>query len=139
EERVGAFDAAAAWRAIATGASQRLASAERSLRDADVRLAAAERSLASARERLAQAPPPAGDEGTLVAADQRAEELVARVAELEGAWDDRADAERSLQEALAAMATVDVLARRGSARRWLGWGLAVGSALGAAAYLWGDP
>jgi len=139
EERVAAFDAAAAWRSIATGASQRLASAERRLRDADVRMAAAERSLESARERLAQAPAPAGDGSGLVAADRRAEERVARVAELEGAWDDRADAERSLHEAMAAMAEVDVLAQRGSARRWLGWGLAVGSALAAAVYRWGDP
>jgi uncharacterized protein YhaN len=139
EERVAAFDAAAAWRAIATGASQRLATTEGSMRDADVRMAAAERGLESARERLAQAPAPTSDEGALVAAERRAEERVARVAELEGAWDDRADAERALHEAVTAITGLDVLARRGSTRRWLGWGLAVGSALAAVVHLRGEP
>ncbi|MFO7545668.1 MAG: AAA family ATPase [Trueperaceae bacterium] len=139
EERVATFDAATRWRAIATGATQRQAASERIVRDTEVRMAAAERSLEAARERLTQAPGPADEEGVLGAAEQRAEERLARVAELEGAWDDRADAERSVHELVAAIAEVDTLARRGSGRRWLGWWLAVLAPLAGAAYLWGEP
>lgn len=137
EERVATFGAASAWRAVAGGAKQRRTDAERGLRDADVQLAAAERNLGTARERAAQAPVPEGDARIFEAAVRRAEHRVVGVAELEGAWDERSDVDRSIRELAAAIAGIDVLARRGSVRRWLGWGLAWAAPLVAAALLWG--
>jgi len=139
EDGVAAFDAASRWRAAAADAARSRASAERHLREAEVRLEAAERNLEAATERSAQAPAPASDEGALAAAEERAMERVTRAAQLEGAWEDRADAERAVHERVAAIAEADALARRGAGRRWLGWALAVGTPVLAAAYLWDRP
>lgn len=135
EARVVAYESASAWRAAAATARQQAADTDRALRDADVRLAAAERLVANARDRLAEAPAPDADPRELAVLAEAARQGVERVAACEGAWDERDSVERSIHTLVAAIADADTLARRGAARRWVGWGLAVAAALAGAVWL----
>jgi len=135
EARVVAFENASAWRAAAATARQHAADADRALRDAEVRMAAAERQVANARDRLAEAPAPDADPRELAVLAEATRQGVERVAACEGAWDERDAVERSIHTLVAAIADADTLARRGAARRWVGWGLAVAAATAGAVWL----